>query len=182
MNKKIICLVMLGVMIISVQPILPAMELEKAEDATNNSNVAEIVTVTIHAFKDENENGVQDSGEGDATNFIVKSTTKSPWQSGITYKGKTNHEGDLSFETENDPCLAIWVQQYSDSDRAQYKSDGAIGGAWDPIAEDDYDNIIIPLIKHERESISKPIARTFSNLIYQFPLLQQFLQRLPVFQ
>jgi hypothetical protein len=118
----------------------------------------EIVTVTIHAFYDVNENGIHDTdpmnNEGDAVDFFVWSRDEPIFIHDDSYKGKTDSQGYISFETKITDFFTVWVREKWDYDPSQWKSDTWFD-VWDPLPVKDYYEVIeIPVIYVEKESES----------------------------
>ena len=123
------------------------------------------ITVTVHAFKDENENGIQDDEEEDAGGFFVYAHTgfRSCLPS-LDFIDKTDISGDISFKWEKNSMITIGVYESDDLDSDQFK--GLIGGTLkiEYVPDEDI-TYILPLRYIEKKSLETNPKQIISNPI-----------------
>ena len=165
MKKNILSLAIILLMVGTV-----CMQAGAVNLRTKNTDIAGTVELTLHIFKDKNENGQQDADETDEEVNGFKVEILSPLGVRLP-KRVVEGTGSATFNVLEGSRWMMYGYEKADwllND--QWK--GSKGVSFTGITIDSDITYNIPLIFKEKKSFSSP----FIKLLYNFPLLQQLLK------
>jgi hypothetical protein len=175
MKKKIINLVAVGVLIIllasatNAQVIVEKSKTKNADDSRTNDDI--FVDLTLHVFKDKNDNGEQDADETNAEVNGFKVEILSPFGNRIT-KTVVEGTGSATFQVLEGSSWSLYGYEKIDwllND--QWKGSKGVSLNGIEINSDITYNIPLEFEEKKIKIFNNPL----NNLLDHFPLIKQLL-------